>query len=340
MHTDWTHPDLRAAAVEFLLQQCGPRKHGDAWKTKFHEIAASLGFRDAAGLAQLGEWFEDPQYRPDLDTECMGSRPETTSVADDAAVLEHCAATIPAPNIPEGALPSRAPDFLTELLREESDALSAKEREEIARALDSGKGLTAQQRSALATILRGAETSSKAEIVRAVIDFLIPSGSEEGFAWVVKQSRLTIQTGQTLDAVFCSVRIAGFPVMGQTHLVVKEASGRLVTSLLYARAKCICSREGTRATQQVQYTQLIPSKTFAKEQIAQNLALLADMVRPGNAQRDGKSWGSLFGTSKQLVSYHRKKLAAKIADASGARSQPRAPGLRSNPHRTKGTSKP
>ncbi len=345
MHTDWTCPDLRAAAVEFILQQIGkppPHIPASRWRASLDPVASALGIPGPM-IEDLASWCQDRRYAPAADYSGLSSasapnqRPESRGVSDDAALIEKAAAVLPAPNVPGGALPSPAPDLLSALLMETSaPVLSREERNELARALERGEPLSLQQRNAIAITLRGSTEATQADVVRGVIDFVIPSGSEVRRAWEATQSTITLRAGDIVTHEPCSVVISGFPLLGATTLCVIR-DGIVIRAIPYARFQR--ERSAPRGGRLIGYRYLRPVKVFAKESVSKKVATLADFVRPAEKGRNGAEWAGLFGETKQATSLRRKELDARIRRLTGARSGMRAPGLRHKPQSNKGTTR-
>ncbi len=345
MHTDWTCPDLRSAAVEFILQQIGkppPVIPASRWRGSLDPLASALGIKGPM-IEDLATWCQDRRFQPTADYSGLSAdaspnqRPESKGVADDAALIEKAAASLPAPNVPEGALPAPAPDLLAALLTESAaPVLSREERNELARALERGDSISLQQRNAIAITLRGSTEATQADVVRGVIDFVIPAGSEVRHAWEATQSTITLRAGDILRHEPCSVVISGFPLLGATTLCVIR-DGVVIRAIPYARFQR--ERPAPKGGRLIGYRYLRPVKVFARESVSKKVATLADFVRPAEKGRNGAEWAGLFGETKQATSLRRKELDARIRKLTGARSGMRAPGLRHKPQSNKGTTR-
>lgn len=346
---DWKAPDLRRACVEYALQRCPIILKRQNWRltVTMEEIAQALGMpggKEGPGAAELLAWCRDKKLRPSgAYAGEIGMGGESESEAESAEVRE-AALTLAAETAGNvagglaGAVPAAIPDPLTALLAEENDTLDKAEREEIARALDAGRGLTEGQRQALALLLRGSDFATRRDVVKALIDFIVPDSAELSRVWESRAGSLKLPAGGVVTAEPVTATVPGFPRLGAQRLVIRERSGRVVRVLLYAAEK-----ETVNGV--LFFNRLVPVQCFDETGVGVRMALLSSWVRPSGKQQKG--WAPLFnrggqswrgrGYTKAAVSFHAKGLQKKVREVTGGRDGMR--GVRQKPQRNKGVRK-
>ena len=319
----WESDELRCAAVEWTLRQAGPAPSGRAgaaatgWMEAVRGCAAQLEGVEAEVLAG---WCRAAEYMPSGDVRfgAGGGRPDDFAGGggeEDGAERGSRMAEGLA-EVPEGALPVMPPDPLEYLLAAECDVLHEEERKALAMALERGEPLRRDQRLALAVLLRGAEMASRRDVVRAVLDFIVPQDGSVTTIWEERVTMLTAPAGSVGVQVPMGRKIPGCAsLLGGSMLVISEGDGTVWRVVPYSRLK----RVGASANgQKVLFTvrMLVPRESFARDHVLRQFALLASLVR--EETRNGQEWAQLFGTTKADVSWTRKKLVKKVETATGS----------------------
>lgn len=310
MNDKWSNAELRAAAVEWTLQRCGRPVggrdgEGGVWLAAVGAAGRELG---VAG-EELARWCRDRKLVPVEEyrgEECGGEEDGVARASRMAGELAE---------VPDGALPRRVRDPLEELLAVECDVLHAEERRALAEALEAGEPLPRGQRLALAVLLRGSELASRRDTVRAVLDFIVPQGAETKTIWEERTTMLTAPAGALGRVVEMGRKIPGCASLLGGSMLVIEVAGVVWRALPYARTKRVMlspNGEGVVFTVRM----MVPRETFARDHVLRQFALLASLVRED--PRHGKEWGELFRTTKADVSWTKKKLVRKIAEATGS----------------------
>lgn len=308
MEINWTLPELRAAAVEYTLRECGPRRSDAGWTAAVQKCAEACGVPDWRDLAR---WCADRALRPECAESYAGGKKD--GVADvDAAALQ-------------------APDFLGGLLQEEDGVLSEGERAEFARLLEQGVKLTAGQRAALAVALRGSVLATRREVVRGVLDFVATLSGEdpEAVGWEVQETRYRLLPGEICSRVPLTATVPRYGVLGRFALRIGPADGPARVFLPFAAAR------GRVVGNVVPLRRLIPRRVLNESLLARRFTLLRSLVCPDGRSQTG--WAQLFGETKQNVSHASKLIAAEIQERTGSKAGFRT--LRSKPQRNKGRAK-
>lgn len=294
---DWNDRMVQIATVEYAWREIGgppDKRSGAAARSEWDKAAEGLSaaMKVPGGRRVLESWMRDEKNRP----ECTrGSGPARDD--DDETIIAREAA------------PS---DLLEGLLKEEDETLSEGERLELALALECGGEMCQAQRNALAVLLRGSAYATRAEILFAVVAFLVPE--EDGLGrrrlWNRKRSSMRVPEGGAFSHEAASVVLAGYPLIGSSVLVVRDGAGVLVAARIFARAK---GRRGD----QLEYCQLVPSETFFSPLTSRRLAIMESLMHPGRAS-EGKRMAKLFGVSEPAVHYQRKGMVEKVKAATGS----------------------
>lgn len=294
---DWNDRMVQIATVEYAWREIGgppDKRSGAAARSEWDRAAEglSVAMKVPGGRRVLESWMRDEKNRP----ECTrGSGPARDD--DDETIIAREAA------------PS---DLLEGLLKEEDDTLSEGERLELALALECGSEMCQAQRNALAVLLRGSAYATRAEILFAVVAFLVPE--EDGLGrrrlWKATRSSAVVPEGGSYDHEKTSVTIAGHPVIGSSVLVIKDAEGKVVKARIFARANLF--RNGA-----VEYSHLLPSETFFSPLTSRRLAIMESLMHPTRSS-EGKRMAKLFGVSEPAVHYQRKGIVEKVKAVTGS----------------------
>jgi len=223
-------------------------------------------------------------------------------------------------------------DPLLDMLQEEAGVLEREERELLAEALESGKALDRAQRVALAVALRGSDLAGRVELVRAVLDFVVPAERQIETIWERAETEVTVPRGTVVEVESLARPLPRGGRLGGQRLIAKTEAGKVLWVRLFADVRRTRWRYGSGgASLAVVY--LRPVERFARDHVLHQFALLASMVREDG--RTGKQWGELFQqkSGKAITSYHRKKLAEKLKGVDGHAG---VRGVRSKPDPRKG----
>ena len=307
--TDWENADLRGAAVDYARHEM---RGGGVSVGKVAEVlgvcAAKLGawIREAAGEAGRPGVVE-----PGEEEELMGP----AGGSGRKARLEY---------FPDwdrsGAWAGVAvSDPLRDLLREEDRVLEVADRSRLADALEAGVVLSQGQRLALAVALRGSDLAGRRELVRAVIDFVVPPDKQVETIWERVETEVVLPPGAvwTEESMEMPLPVGGR--LGGLRLVARS-EGRVLWVRFFAyvrRSRWTGAGKDAGGRERLAVVYLRPVARFAKDHVLHQFALLASMVREDG--RTGKEWGELFGrkSGKAIASYHRKKLAVKLKGEDG-----------------------
>lgn len=342
---EWESDTLKKAAVEYVIQTLGEYPRSEAARASYAErlgtVARQLG---APSVKVLLEWVQNRKLQPPWENrKSLQTRQRTDrdGLAEFATgdvqryddTLSSLAAT--AVHVPAGALPDAMRDPLEAMLAEEDGVLSQEEREEMARALETGVRLCKAERLALACLLRGSELAGRRETVRAVIDWIVPPDGEITEIWEARETIISAPLGSRFRYEPMRHVLMGYGEAGRCRLVI-ESCLRGALSTVTVRPYCrVKNHETTRKSEQFGVRYLAPVKRFARDHVLYQFALLASLVR--QEDRDGEEWGRLFGvkSGKSLVSYHRKKLVDRIQQDTASKVGFR--GVRHKPDPRKGT---
>lgn len=301
----------KRAAVEYAFRLAGVPAKGAAFyrhhRGRMDEAAAAMGLTgpDGPGVQALINWCRDKDYRP------SGTFGGDLVEWEDAAAQETALTQAVEKTAGDFGGAGRAEaDGLMQLLGAENDHLSTEERLALADAVERGEPLTAQQREVAAVLLRGADSAGRAELVRELIEFVVPEMA--GVVWTVRESWLVVPDGAKVEPLPMAVCIPKYPALGRTGLEVLGPDGdRTVRFFCGIRA-----RQGQRL--QIRY--LEPERVFLSDATGIRLALLASWVRMGTEAEGAKiqrEVAALFDGRKALVSYHAKRMAERMGTVSG-----------------------
>jgi hypothetical protein len=312
---DWDSPHLRQAAVEYTIQQIGelPARPSSraAYQVKLGPIAAILQVSPADLLLWLADKNHLPAYADRSANQTAAHDPLAAYELADVASYDDAISTLAAssPHIPAGALPDALRDPLSQLIATEDGVLSNEERLELATLLESGALLSKCERLAIACLLRGSELAGRREIVRAVLDWIVPRDSEDKEIWEIHKTTIAAPIGSTYRYEPLLHPLGGWGETGRCRLIIETSAGIVFRVIPYCRVK---TTRITPCSHVIDIRYLRPVKRFAREHVLHQFALLASFVR--QEERNGKEWADLFGvkSGKALVSYHKKKIVRKI----------------------------
>lgn len=280
------------------------------WRVRLAELAGRL---DGVPVNELEKWMGDEKLRP---VDARGKAPARAE--DDESVLARTA---------------DPGEMLAGLLGEEEEELSAAERDELARALERGDALDDGQRLAAAGLLRGSGVAARAEVLRRLVEFIVPE-EEDGTrtrVWEVKDRTLHVPEGAKVVRVESGMVIAGWPTLGSYHMVVYDAEGRLFAGRMLSGMKKL--RPLASGGLELKYRQLVPTGVYASEKVSRRLAVVESLLHPERSH-EGKRLAAMLGVSEPAVHYQRKNLLGKVNAATGGRAG--IAGMRNKDQRNKG----
>lgn len=314
---DWEEPLLRAAAVEFVFNQLGarPRAEGElrAWREGLAGMAVKL---EGVDVRELELWMGDEKLRPEG---AKGKAPARQE--DDESVIARMA---------------DPGELLAGLIGEDEVEVSALERDALAAAVARGEALSEDQREIVAGLLRGSGTAARAEVLRRLVEFIVPAESNGARVrvWEKRDKAMAVPVGCRVDRVESGVVIPGWKQVGAQHLVVYDAQGKVWGVRMLAMVHRIEQRSASSLL--LKYRQLVPVGVFASEVVCRKLALVESLLHPERSC-EGKRLARMLDVSEPAVHYGRKGLVEKINAATGGRAGIK--GMRNKDQKNKGGSR-
>lgn len=313
----WSLPDMQDAAVDYVVAECG-------------QPPAAL--KTPRGK----EWVIGAAHR------CSPVLGIDTQRLTEIILARHVAPLhIRLPIAPTTSTPAcpekddKAEDALARLLNTEAESLAADEREELLDLLDTGAPLSRDQRTAIALLLRGSSTATRADLVRALLNWLCPKLTIPAYA--VQQCRVTLYEP-------CGIRIV--PArrwletrhrrLNRQHVLVVDSGGysRLFCYAAAAAVRRSRTRVSTLPFREWDIRFLHPQGNALDDvSLRKNLTLLAAFVHQDRTP--GKDWANTFGETPAMTSWRKTRLNKKLNESTGDRTFV-FPGLRAKPDPRKG----
>lgn len=306
---EWEAPELQRATVEWVWREIGPRPVGSGlgeWRGELARLVGRLG--DGVSAEVVEGWMGNEKYKP---VDARGKAP--VREADDETLIAQMAAD---------------PGELEALLSGGEAEEEEEAREELARMVLEGRGLDAEQRAAVAGVLRSSDAAARAELLRKLITFVVPDIVGDGLrrVWEQRERAIRMPAGASVNVESCGVQLPGFPKIGAQVVVVREAGGGVYAVRLFARVASVQGRL-------LKYVQLLPVEELASPLVVRKLAVLESLLHTDRTC-EGVRLSRVLRISEPGVHYIRKGLVSKVQQATGGRAG--FAGLRNKPQSNKG----